>query len=337
MNTRLSIAAALLSITALPAAQAQSQVTIYGITAVELVHVTGVAPVAGASATGTQTRLDNSQVTTSRLGFKGVEDLGGGLGAVFGLESGIGLDTGSAGSSNGTLWNRGSYVGLTDPVLGTLTLGRQWNTNDDIMGNYFIFGGYSAFRFREFGFISDLVNNSFKYVSQSWGGFRLRGLYGLGEGTTGSTGEVALNYSSGNLSAGASYREAKNLAGAADKLTSAGASYAIGNFKPHVGWSQSDSQASGFPKARSYDVGLTWSPNAPWVVDADYVVKDQLSSGNDAHFWRIQAQYYLSKRTSLMGNVVWLKNDGSASERFYGAGAPGVDQTVVSLGLRHSF
>jgi len=232
-------AAALLAIAAMPAAQAQSQVTIYGIAAVEMVHVTGVAPVAGAAAGGTVTRLDNSQVTSSRLGFRGVEDLGGGLGAIYGLESGIGLDAGMAGSAT-TMWSRGSYVGLTDSRLGILTLGRQWNTNDDIMGNYFVFGGYSAFRFREFGFISDLVNNSVKYVSPSWGGFRLRGLYAVGEGITGDTGELALNYSSNGLSAGASYRQAKNLAGDADKLTSVGASYAIGNFRPHAGWSESD-------------------------------------------------------------------------------------------------
>ena len=189
------------------------------------------------------------------------------------------------------------------------------------MGNYFVFGGYSAFRFREFGFISDLVNNSVKYVSPSWGGFRLRGLYAMGEGTTGDTGELALNYSSNGLSAGASYREAKNLAGDADKLTSVGASYAIGNFRPHAGWSESDSRASNLPKARAYDVGLTWTPNTPWALDFDYVAKDQLGTGNDAHFWRVQAQYFLSKRTSLMGNLVWLKNDGTSSERFYGVGA----------------
>ena len=101
----------------MPAAQAQSQVTIYGIAAVEMVHVTGVAPVAGAAAAGTVTRLDNSQVTSSRLGFKGVEDLGGGLGAIYGLESGIGLDAGTAGSGT-TMWSRGSYVGLTDASIG---------------------------------------------------------------------------------------------------------------------------------------------------------------------------------------------------------------------------
>lgn len=341
MNVRLHhlAAAALLVATTLPAAQAQSQVTVYGITAVELVHVTGVAQV-GSTASGTQTKLENSQVTSSRLGFRGVEDMGGGLGAVFGLEAGIGLDVGTAGANGGTnnpVFNRGSFVGLTSASLGTMTLGRQWNTNDDIMGKYFIFGGYSAFRFREFGYLSDLVNNSVKYVSQSWGGLQLRGLYGFGERATGWTGELALDYRNNGLNVAASYREAKNLVGATDKLTSAGASYTIGDFRPHIGWSQSDPRASGFRKARAYDIGLGWVASTPWIVDLDYVAKDQLDSPNDAHFWRVQVQYFLSKRTSFMANVVWLKNEGISSERFYGTGAPGVDQTVLSLGLRHTF
>src|SRR5207344_1247797 len=100
-------------------------------------------------------------------GFKGTEDLGSGLFGIFGLETRFKPDTGT---SNSTYWTAGSYVGLSSSTFGTLTFGRQWNVNDDFLANYFVFDGYSAFAYSEFDYISDLVNNSVKYVSPTWGG-----------------------------------------------------------------------------------------------------------------------------------------------------------------------
>lgn len=312
-------------------AQAQSQVTVYGIAAVEAVHATGVNTGSGIV---NQNRLDNSQVTSSRLGFKGLEDLGDGLGAIFGLEAGIGLDTGTVGSA---FWSRGSYVGLTKKAWGTLTFGRQWNTNDDIMANYFVFDGYSVFRYTEFDYISELVNNAVKYVSPEISGFQLHALAAPGEGTGGRTWEAALNYKLGGLNLGASSRYAKGVNGRADRLQAYGVSYIIGNFRPHAGWSSSDSKASGFLKAHAYDLGLQWAAMPLLTMDFDYTAKDQLDTDNDAHFWRVQAAYSLSKRTSFIANIVALKNKGTSSEHFYGSGAAGRDQNVFSLGMRHSF
>ncbi|MEJ8858501.1 porin [Variovorax robiniae] len=337
MNACLSrLGAVALLVAAVPAAQAQSSVTVYGVTAMEAVHVTSSYATPAGRASTSIDKLDSSQVNASRLGYRGVEDLGDGLGAVFGLESGFSLDTGATNAT--TYFNRGSYVGLVSKSLGTLTVGRQWNTNDDIMGNYFIFGGYSAFRFKEFSFISDLVNNAVKYVSPEFAGFKFRALVAPGEGVTGHTAEAALSYTYGGLSIGASYREAEaHETSRLDKLTSVGVSYNFGNFRPHAGYSVSDSKASNLPKARAYDVGLQWTPNAPWVVDLDYVAKDQLDTDNDAHFWRVQATYFFSKRTSVYANVVLLQNDGTSNVSFYGTPVPGQKQNVYSLGLAHKF
>jgi len=331
MNAHFRLLGAAALVMTATSAHAQSQVTVYGIAAVEAVRATGFNT--GTSIV-TQNRLDNSQVTSSRLGFKGYEDLGDGLGAIFGLEAGIGLDTGT---TNGTFWNRGSYVGLSSRSLGALTFGRQWNTNDDIMANYFVFDGYSVFRFKEFGYISDLVNNAVKYVSPDMSGFKLRALVAPGEGTVGRTMEIAGNFKGAGFNVGASYRSAKGLNGEIDRLTALGASYVISNFRPHLGWSESDSKGSALPKARAYDVGVSWAAVPLLTMDFDYVAKDQLDSDNDAHFWRVQVAYSLSKRTSVFANVVALKNKGTASERFYGSGAPGQNQNVFSVGYRHSF
>ncbi len=314
------------------AASAQTQVTIYGITAIEAIHVTNVVT-AGAPGTGSLTKLDNSPVTSSRLGFRGIEDLGGGMSAIFDMTHGLALDSGANAST--TFWNRGSWVGLRTG-FGALTAGRHWNINDDIMGRYFIFGGYSAFRFSEFGFLSDLVNNSVKYVSPNFGGLQARALYGVGEGETGRTVEVGANYEAGPVSVGATYRSAKNLAGKEDKLSAIGASYAFGSVRLHAGWADSDPQALGLPKARAYDLGLVWNVSA-WVWTLDYVARDQRDTNDDSHFVRLQGDYNISKRTSLFGNLVALSNEGTARQRFYGAGGAGLGQNLMSLGIRHTF
>ena len=74
----------------------------------------------------TRTGVDSGIYTASRLGFRGTEDLGGGLSALFHLEMGIGADNGTAGVGS-RLFNRGAFVGLSDKTLGTLTLGRQYS------------------------------------------------------------------------------------------------------------------------------------------------------------------------------------------------------------------
>lgn len=71
-----------------------------------------------------------SQFAASLIGLRGGEDLGGGLGAVFRLESGIGPDVGTAGGTvagTNKFWNRQSFVGLNFGSAATLTLGRQFH------------------------------------------------------------------------------------------------------------------------------------------------------------------------------------------------------------------
>ena len=125
------------------AAQAQSSVTVYGI--LDVGYIGGnttsatTAPKNGApgvtKTTGNQ--FGNSAEQTSRLGFKGTEDLGNGTQAVFTAEfalaptdttlSGNPASTGSTGgSSNGGLQNRQSFVGLHKNGLGQAAIGTQY-------------------------------------------------------------------------------------------------------------------------------------------------------------------------------------------------------------------
>ena len=320
------------------AAHAQtSSVTLYGLASVEMLHVTGFnAGTLADPVVGSTTRLDNSKVTNSRLGLRGEEDLGGGLKAVFGLESAIALDTGAQAHAT-KFWNRGSFVGLSSASYGALTLGRQWNLQDEIMGRYFIGGGYAVFQYREFGYISDLVDNAIKYVSPNWGGLKVQALYAPGEGASGPVREIGGNYTVGSVDFGVTYRSAKNLAGQEDKQTGIGASYQMGPVRLHAGYAVSDPKALGLLKAKAYDLGLVWTVSPQTTATLDYVKRDQQGTGNDSYFVRLQGNYQVSKRTALFANYVTLRNSGTAAERFYGAGAPGVNQNVASLGIRHSF
>src|SRR5476649_216248 len=100
------------------AALAQSNVTIYGLLDAAVVSERG-------GATGSVTKLTGGVASASRLGFKGTEDLGGGLSALFVLEEGVLIDTGAQ-DSTGQAFNRQSYVGLSSKTAGTITLGRQY-------------------------------------------------------------------------------------------------------------------------------------------------------------------------------------------------------------------
>ncbi len=98
-----------------------SSVTIYGIVDTGVEHLTNVG-----AAGGTLTRMPGlTGSLPSRLGFRGSEDLGAGLKAVFTLEMGIGLDAGSL-NQGGRVFGRQAFVGLAGP-WGSVTLGRNYS------------------------------------------------------------------------------------------------------------------------------------------------------------------------------------------------------------------
>jgi predicted porin len=110
---------ALVSVTG--AATAQTGLTIYGIVDAAIAYDKGV------SAEDKSWRLQSGQQSGSRLGFRGTEDLGGGLSAVFTLENGFNVDDGTLGQSTASvtrLFGRQAWVGLNGG-FGSVRLGRQ--------------------------------------------------------------------------------------------------------------------------------------------------------------------------------------------------------------------
>ncbi|MDM0055866.1 porin [Variovorax fucosicus] len=127
------VAAAVLSCAG--AASAQSSVTLFGAMDAGISYYSATSsfynntarPVAPApDVTRSQTALSSSGTTPSRLGFRGTEDLGGGLAASFWLEAGLANDAGlGAGPGGAFAFNRRSTVSFSGP-FGEVRLGRDY-------------------------------------------------------------------------------------------------------------------------------------------------------------------------------------------------------------------
>ncbi|WP_370653493.1 porin [Caballeronia sp. Lep1P3] len=154
----------------------------------------------------------------SRWGFRGIEDLGGGVSALFQLENGFDSGNGRF-LQGGALFGRQAYVGLSSNVYGTFTLGRQYDslvTFVETRMNSSNFGGGTTAHPGDLDNLnnSKRVNNSVKYASPSLGGFTFGGVYGFG----GQAGDFSRNqiwsagvgYDYGNFSAGAAYMNVRN-------------------------------------------------------------------------------------------------------------------------------
>ncbi len=318
------------------AAQAQTSVTLYGALGLDVVSATNVY-------TGTskksQLRIDDNAIVNSRIGLRGIEDLGGGLNAVFGLESSVSPDTGTARSQ---FWNRGAFVGLSGG-FGSIKFGHQWDVADDLMGNYFVFAYYSPFFFDGFGSLSNYYSNAIKYNSPKIGGFEGGLFYALGEKTvSGSAGNFAQavgTYTAGPFSIGLVADTLKADDGSNNKndMWAIGAAYNFGVAKLRGGFARADVEIGLVYKANLIDVGVDVPFSAMSGMSVDFVKKDVKSSDDDTEYVRLQGYYRLSKRTSLNTNLIFLKNSGNADFVWYGDGAPGQKQTIFTVGITHSF
>ena len=134
---------ALAALAATGAAMAQSSVTIYGVVDVGYTSVNN-------SGTGTDnTGLTSSNMTTNRLGFRGTEDLGGGLKAKFQVETSLAADAPAASS----IGDRGAWVGL-EGGFGEVRLGREYSMSF-----------WSGFLFSPFG--TGGVGNGYGFIMRS--------------------------------------------------------------------------------------------------------------------------------------------------------------------------
>lgn len=368
MKTTLKCLVAALVASTAGGAHAQSSVTLYGVldTGIDF-----------ASNTDGQRlwQMGSSVTAGSRWGLRGSEDLGGGLSAVFKLESGINSANGALGS--GLAFSRNAYVGLSSKTAGTITIGRQWDPIVDLIGPYSLNQVYGGWYFSHPNDMDNLdngfaISNAVKYTSPTIAGFTGEALYSFGgkagQFSNDSAYSGAVSYTNGPFSAGVGYLRVNNpetavqgyqngsgytnavygnylINARSQNIFAAGASYnfgkvtVLGDFT-NVDFQQGD--AGHDVKFQNYEIAATLAATPRLNLAAGYTYTDgkDHASGAQPKYQQLNliAEYELSKRTAVYAMAALQKASGGAVAQVAGFDpSSGSKQAVGRVGVRHSF
>lgn len=348
------IAAAVLAALPFGAAVAQN-VTVYGVldTAVQG-YDNGVA---GSTTQGSITRVVDSALTTSRLGFRGSEDLGGGLKAEFQLEMRVDTSNGTAGTD---LFNRAAWVGISGG-FGSVKVGRvdTLPSNVDITvsqaGNLGNHGATRATATTTQGIdsVGDKVANVLVYTTPTIQGLSAElhmGNYSsaakINNNTTEGTG-IAVNYQAGPLRAIVAASSIDVAAGADKKQQSYGASYDAGVFSVGVARASLDQNTAAANDKLTSTIGSVAVPLGGGLTAHGVIgrMKGEGNTNNKAAFQTLAVSKALSKRTTVYGAYSSLSNDdggqftttGFTNANTTSDFTAGTDANFYAVGIRHSF
>jgi predicted porin len=267
-------------------ASAQSSVTLYGIVDAGISYRSNERiGSTGAYSGHSNVAATSGNLSGSRWGIKGTDQLGAGWTALFLLEDGFDITNGKSGQ-NGGIFGRQAYVGIGNRQYGTITMGRQYTSLNDFVSPVAavsLVGGYGAHP----GDIDDLdqtarVNNSVKYTSPTYAGFTFGAMYGFG-GQPGSlkqqnTWSVGASYANGPVHVGAGYERSDNSKSGADDTTAGkwqGTDDGLFNSSINEGYASAQSQQI-IGAGATYDFG-------PAIVGVNYS-NVQYRSGADSLF-----------------------------------------------------
>jgi predicted porin len=344
------------------AAAAQSSVTLFGVVDVNVGWIDNTGP-------GATWQLGTNGMSTSRLGFRGIEDLGGGLKASFWLEGEIDADTGTARASFGSgdpatagfNFQRRSTVSLSNQY-GEVRLGR------DNVPTYWTWSVYDPFGATGVGSSQNLQTDT-KLTSGTNGSYgtasRASNIvsYILPDGIVGKGLTGQLSVAAGENAPGNKYYGGR-------------IGYADGPYSIAAAYGETDVTASGDITHSVWNIGGSW--NFGFVKVSGFFARAEVSggvfAGSDQDNWLIGAavpfeqwnfklayseakgggaisgnggtqiavgvDYNLSKRSALYANYSHIDNDGSSTFRVISASpsitAGGTSQGVQA-GIRHSF
>ncbi len=331
------LAAALLATLPLVAA-AQSSVTVYG------VADAAIAKEDTGAVNGSRTVVNGGNQSSSRLGFRGTEDLGNGLKAIFNLEAGYAIDTGAGDSA---LFGRRSVVGL-EGAFGAVTVGREYTpiadvaNATDIMGQGFYGSNLNSFTS---GKLTRRISNSVNYKTPVMSGFKVMAAYGAGETATGPSHDVmgiAADYKMGNLYIGAGYHTTERQTTGDDKEFIFGAGYKFGAFEVKGNYMEADPTGAN-NQYEQINLGASFTADANKFF-FNYQT-NELENGAKGKSFALAYSYTLSKRTNVYVSYAKLKNNSKAVFGLNAAGTNvtppaaslGADPSAFTVGVRHSF
>lgn len=332
---------------------AQSSVTIYGIvdSAVEYAKYNQGVPGTYQAASG--------NLQASRLGFRGSEDLGGGLRANFQLEEGFNIDNGTAGGT--VMWNRGSTVGLSGN-FGSFDLGNMY------LPIYWVFLGSDASTYglsnlsaimslqhtAALGFTGTggFYSNSVRYRTPVFHGLSAELGYSFGKQNIVAQTEDGRNigfnvqYANGPLKVGYGFNRYSFYAtpiatSASSQITQiGGGTYDFGIAVVGANYLYTKRTDNNW-------FGSSWLLNAKVPVGAgdinvgtSHLIE---SGGKVAMAFHLGYVYHLSKRTDLYSYAAYIHNNAAGTRGFallnstYAQVQPGYSPAAFTLGLRHAF
>ncbi len=341
-------------------ASAQSNVSLFGIIDTNIQRISG-------AGNGSVTRMHEGGVQTSRYGFKGEEDLGGGLKASFHLEGQFQPDDGtlqgavstnnSSAATSTAIFGRRSTVSLSGANWGEVRLGRDYTPDYLLLSGFSAFGingsaGTLAHTCTGLTGITCVTNvrasNAVQYfLPGNLGGFYGSLQYAFGEqastaGATKNDGRVVAGRVGIKVAAlDATLATSKTTLAAGDlKRTALGASYTFGAFKPMLFWNSVKVDATTPSERKDWGLGLV-ATFGQHVARATYHNYDVKNTDNDAKLLGVGYMYNLSKRTSAYVNYGRVDNDNTGVT-FTTAGGraattAGGASTGYEFGVMHSF
>lgn len=339
------------------AAFAQSNVTVYGIADAGYVYYSGARNDAKSVSA-----IESGNWSTSRVGFKGTEDLGNGLKANFVLEQSARLDTTDIGG-------RKSWVGLSGDNWGEIKLGSFGTFHDDLIGSTNVMAGNStaASPGKVYVLTSGQAatgdfHNAAAYYSPKFGGLQVKAAVStnargpesepIGLARNDRVYSAAVHYANGPLIAGLavernkiqstdtnSYDSGKawNLGAMYDfKVVRVNAAYGINDYSEDVG---------SVEKRKQWQVGLAVPVgNGYFAVNYARAKLSYLADATDddkLSMWGVGYFHALSKRTSLYGVYGQISQDDSnttfASYGPTGSPLTNTYEKAFQAGIRHTF
>lgn len=322
------------------AASAQSSLTVFGIVDLSVNNVK--------NGSVTQKFMGSNQLNSNRLGFRGTEDLGGGMSAGFWIEGGMSNDDGTPGGLN---FQRRSTVSLMGS-FGEVRLGRDYTNT---FSNVASFDAYGANGFGNFANLytstpaglgagattAVRANNMVGYFLPG----NLGGLYGsaqiaAGENVAGNkyTG-FRLGYAAGPVDVAVAMSQTDVGISDKFKVFNVGASYNLGVAKILAQYDQRKFQAK---KYTSYQFS-TSVPLGQGEFRASYSkgnAEGGTTAANDANLLGFEYIYNLSKRTALYTQYGRLSNKGASAISLGGSttgAGTGFTSTGYGAGVRHIF
>ena len=321
-------------------AAAQSNVTIYGVADAAVSSEDN-----GAPGVKRQTRINSGDQSASRFGFRGTEDLGNGLKAMFNIEAGYAIDTGTADSA---LFGRRSVVGLQGD-FGTVTIGREYTpvaavaAATDILGQGFYGSNLSAFNVNR---LTRRISNSVNYKSTAMSGFTGSAAYSAGEAASGlpsgNLKGVALEYANGPIYVGGAYHVLTRLAAGDDKEYTVGAGYKVGDLEFKGNYMVGD-QTGPNNKFEQANVGASMALGQGKAFVN--VQQNKIANGAKGNAITLAYSYTLSKRTNVYASYAKMDNNNLGVFGLNAAGsnvtppatALGANPSALTVGVRHSF